>query len=325
MTQTTTVYASTDASAPVLNGTAGSMAALLDACLVNGYGSKPGAGWSIAYSGTNTRSYKTGRSGWNAYLYVGDTTATYASVAGYNNMGSASDAGTNRFPPAVSMVGTVVNAYFSKSTTADSTARPWVLIADQNTFYLFIETGALSASAIGPTAVGFGEFYSYRPSDTNNFFIAPCYGVANTYSSTMLHCEGYGVGSDGYRWLARNFSGQGPSIPYSQALHPCVGGTTLGIPSPAIVQPSPVDGTVSFSEVDIVEANQSNVTTNFLRGRLRGLWASGIALGAGETMSGAGVLAGRTFTGVASANKGINSAASQCVVTVETSSTWDTN
>ncbi len=43
---TVNLYQSTDASAPILTGSAGSLVTLLDACLVNGYGTKAGRGLS---------------------------------------------------------------------------------------------------------------------------------------------------------------------------------------------------------------------------------------------------------------------------------------
>ena len=50
---TVRVYRWDDASAPVLTGEVGKLAALLKACLVTGYGSKTAAGWSNPYSATN--------------------------------------------------------------------------------------------------------------------------------------------------------------------------------------------------------------------------------------------------------------------------------
>jgi hypothetical protein len=46
-TMTVRIYRSTDGSAPVLTGQAGKLTDLLDAILVNGYGSKTAAGWTI--------------------------------------------------------------------------------------------------------------------------------------------------------------------------------------------------------------------------------------------------------------------------------------
>lgn len=70
---TVTAYFSTDASAPTLTGTTGSLVALLDAILVNGYGAKAAAGWSIAYTGTSKRDYKQGTGSNGYYLDVDDS------------------------------------------------------------------------------------------------------------------------------------------------------------------------------------------------------------------------------------------------------------
>ena len=55
---TVTVYLSTDASAPTLDGNVGSLITVLDAVLVNGYGAKAAAGWTKAFSGTNKAAYR---------------------------------------------------------------------------------------------------------------------------------------------------------------------------------------------------------------------------------------------------------------------------
>jgi hypothetical protein len=55
------IYASTDVGAPVLNGiTKGSFINVLMACLVNGYGSKTGLGWTTPFNdpGSNTRVFR---------------------------------------------------------------------------------------------------------------------------------------------------------------------------------------------------------------------------------------------------------------------------
>lgn len=68
-----TLYQWTDASAPSLTGQVGSLTALLDAILVNGYGSVSAAGWSIAYTSTNKRQYAMASGGTGRQLYVDDT------------------------------------------------------------------------------------------------------------------------------------------------------------------------------------------------------------------------------------------------------------
>ena len=44
-----TVYRSTDAGAPLLTNSNGSLIAVLKACLVDGYGSKASAGWTAPF------------------------------------------------------------------------------------------------------------------------------------------------------------------------------------------------------------------------------------------------------------------------------------
>ena len=53
-----TVYRFDDAGAPTLSAAAGALISVLDACLVNGYGAKPAAGWTKAFSGTNQAAYR---------------------------------------------------------------------------------------------------------------------------------------------------------------------------------------------------------------------------------------------------------------------------
>lgn len=126
-----TEYRSTDSGAPVLSGTAGSLIALLDACLVNGYGAKAAAGWTKNYSGTNKAVYRPSH-GSRFYLRVlddgsdGAQGARLARVRGYESMSDV-DTGTGEFPTDAQVSG---GLYLGKSSTADSTARTWVVLAD---------------------------------------------------------------------------------------------------------------------------------------------------------------------------------------------------
>ena len=49
------LYQSSDVGAPIFYGTSGSLVDLLDACLVNGYGSKSGAGWIKPFPNTGNK------------------------------------------------------------------------------------------------------------------------------------------------------------------------------------------------------------------------------------------------------------------------------
>lgn len=167
------VYRSTDASAPVLTGVAGSLTALLDAVLVNGYGALPAAGWTINQTAASKRGYKQNLTGANnasgMLLYVDDTApgtggAKEARVCGFETMSAITPTGTGQFPlTAQSAVGTG-QLVIRKSNTADAIARPWTCIANGQTIYLFIESGDW-ASPVAAMPFIFGDFKPYKVSD----------------------------------------------------------------------------------------------------------------------------------------------------------------
>jgi hypothetical protein len=170
---TVRVYRSTDASAPVLTGSVGTLTALLDAILVNGYGSQAAAGWTIAFTTTNKRAYKQNLTGSNnssgMFLYVDDTGpgaggARDARTCGFETMSAITPTGTGQFPTSVqSLIGTG-QLVIRKSTTADATARAWTCVANGQTLYLFVESGD-STAPIATTTFAFGDFKSFKAND----------------------------------------------------------------------------------------------------------------------------------------------------------------
>lgn len=172
---TVRVYKSTDGSAPVLTGAAGSLVALLDAILVNGYGAKTAAGWTIGFTAANKRAYLQNLTGANnaagMYLYVDDSApgaggAREARACGFETMSAITPTGTGQFPTAAQSTIGVGTLVIRKSTTADATARAWTCIANGQTIHLFIETGDI----VGPPSLAaypfiFGDFTSYKTGD----------------------------------------------------------------------------------------------------------------------------------------------------------------
>lgn len=140
-----TVYRSTDPGAPVLNGQAGSLIALLHAVLVTGYGTgqttKLGAGWTRPYSSAGVHVYRNSVvNGSGAYLRVRDdasadmlNTGRLAQAWAYSSM-SDIDTGTDKTPnPAVQARGSLI----AKSPDTTSGSREWMVIATEIGFYLF--------------------------------------------------------------------------------------------------------------------------------------------------------------------------------------------
>lgn len=89
----------------------------------------PAAGWQKQFNDTNRAVYRSGNSGSTlCAIRVDDTTAQYATVLGAE---SYTDIST-----AVNSIGT---HYFKKSNLTDANARPWMIVADDKTFYIGIQ------------------------------------------------------------------------------------------------------------------------------------------------------------------------------------------
>ena len=160
------VYRWDDANAPVARGGRTSLIEILTACLVDGYGDKPGAGWTRPYintDGTVAAFRNNPTTGTGFWLRVDNTTSTnYAQVQGFEAMTSES-AGLLPF------VSTPLYMYMS--TVSTTTPRPWVLIADDRLFHLIVWPGA-SVSGFAATTIGhgasamvFGDGIPLQPSD----------------------------------------------------------------------------------------------------------------------------------------------------------------
>jgi hypothetical protein len=170
---TVRLYKSTDAGAPVLTGQTGSLVALLDACLVNGYGAKPAAGWTKAFAAANKGAYKqdtaASLNALGMLLYVDDTgpgagSSREARCCGFETMSAITPTGTGQFPTAAQTA--IVGGFVAirKSNTADATARAWTLIANGQSFYLFTESGD-NTLPVGAATFFFGDIKPYKPAD----------------------------------------------------------------------------------------------------------------------------------------------------------------
>src|ERR1035437_8888689 len=164
-----TIFSSSDVAGPgLLTGAAGTLLALLDACLVTSYaGHTLAAQWTkpIANAG-NIGSYKQG-AGAGLSLVINDAgpngTSTYKeawaiggeSVAG---VGSPVGTGSGQFPtPAQAL--TSGHVVIRKSASADATGRSWVLFANVSTFYLFVAAGDPAGVYL---AFMFGDVFSLK-------------------------------------------------------------------------------------------------------------------------------------------------------------------
>lgn len=320
-----TVYKSTDTSAPVLTGLAGALITVLDAILVTGYGTKAAAGWGKAFTGTNLAAYRA-PSGARHYLRVDDSASgTHAAgkeafLRAFEAM-TAISTGTMPFPTTTQLAS---GCFVRKSITADATARPWVCVADERTFYFFADSGDYS----GYASFMFGEFFSVKSTADAYRSILIARGIQETIGSTvnpmtiptasdetLEQLSALTVSLPGH-YCPRPFN----EVPFStrlgkhgNAAHSAA--HLVGIGN----YPNPVDNAVYLSQVWLHEA----ATNPIIRGRLRGFWhilhPVGIQINNGDTWSGTGALVGKTFVAIKPTAAGLG------MFVIETSSTWETN
>lgn len=165
-----TIYRSTDAGAPSLSGQPGALAALLDAVLVDGYGTgagaKTGLGWTREFLSPNKRVYRNNVvTGSGYYLRLDDANAQYGLLRGFESMSDV-DNGGNAVPTVAQMTN---GCLWPKSSTASATERPWFAIGTERCFYLFIRHTGIS----GQDAPHFaGDLASYVADDQHSFCVS---------------------------------------------------------------------------------------------------------------------------------------------------------
>lgn len=356
---TVRIYQSTDASAPVLTGQVGKLTDLLDAILVNGYGAKTAAGWTIGYTATNKRAYLQNLIGANnaagMYLYVDDNgpgagAAKEARTCSFETMSAITPVGTGQFPTgAQSAIGSG-QLVIRKSFTADATARPWTCIANGQTVYLFIETGDFATT---PTYAAFPFIFGdYFPAAAADPYAVQIIGRTGENTSLTSHDWLAAIGSPGTalgslatscsgHYTARSWPGVGGSVQFGktvdQTLMGIAGSTNLiGIVSTAV--PSNASGIIALGR------NANNPTffaypngpdgglymspirihhNNSVRGYMKGLWAPlhDRPLNHGDTFSGTGNLAGKSFI-CQQIPAFISSGNDVGQIVIETSDTW---
>lgn len=264
---TVSSYHSTDTSAPVLTGEAGSLIALLEQCLVLGYGSKAGAGWTKEFDESNVAAFRNGVAdgGLGLYLQVADDglgPGGYKSavITGYEAMSDATT-GTGPFP---NVSGGQDPVYWPKSHTEDSTPRPWELFADELLFYLFINHRHQYAGI--RAAQMFGDIVTAKSGDGYHCALIGCTAAAPSYpgiGQTFADLGSDFTKTQDAHFMARGYSQIGGSIPFGK-IGDRTASTDLG--GGGMLYPSPVDNGLWLSPLHAVES------PGVIRGKFPGLW-----------------------------------------------------
>jgi hypothetical protein len=253
-------------------------------------------GWSKPYTANSQATFRPA-SGVQHYFHVDDAApnATAYSLEGQvrgSETATAFMTGTNFFPT-VAQVAAGAGMAVRKSTGALSTNRAWIVIADERTCYVLIYTGD---SAAGPYSVAFGEIYSYLA--TTDLFRSIAIGRgANSglIGSDNLPILAAGIvgGTVGFHFMPRTYTGLGTSIQVGKLGHYTKQNGAQVCGAGGVAAPDPVTGAVLIHPVEVTEP-----TAQTVRGRMRGYFCPlhpATAFTDGDTVTGSGAYAGRTF------------------------------
>jgi hypothetical protein len=159
------------------------------------------AGWMQEFSGSNLAVFKSAVAGSTGFRFrVDDSAAKYAAVAGYESMTDV-NTGVGRFPTIAQGNGFVIGSSYS-----DASPRRWVFIADSKFFYFF---NAWSDSFLDIySSLFFGDFVSkFKTGDAYS-----CIFSSFPFSSAPYPFAEISYAYDGFKFVARSFSGMGSSV-----------------------------------------------------------------------------------------------------------------
>lgn len=134
------MYSSLDTGAPALSGTYfNRLRQILTACLVSGYGAKPGAGWTITHSHDQGVAYSNGEG--NAYFsYQDDTQRTNAGIIEtITDSSSKTPVGDNAYQASDGLTASGGNL--------SGTNTHWVVVADEKTCIVMFGGGFTGADS----------------------------------------------------------------------------------------------------------------------------------------------------------------------------------
>jgi hypothetical protein len=317
-----TVYTSSDANGPgPIAGAAGTLLTVLDGCLVNGYSGKTAAGWTKPFANaSNIGCYKQG-AGAGLGLVINDNgqnvTSTFkeAWAIGWEivaGVGSPVGTGTGQFPTPAQL-NTTGHCVVRKSVAASSATNYWILFADASTFYLFILTGDTANTYQG---FFFGDMFSLAGSADKYRCILMGNSTENSNSSNLGDTNLANTVTPGH-YMARSWGGTGTSLQVTK-----VGDYQVAFSnsfSGLLQQPNGPDNSYYLCPARVAE-----VGGPLIRGRLRGIYQVCHPVGNftdGQTFSGGGDFAGKTFSIV----KSIPSGGGGAFLAIETSNTVETN
>lgn len=254
--------------------------------------------WTKPFTGTNLAAYKsTDAAGTGMYLRVNDADAREARIIGYETM-SDMNTGTGDFPTNAQQAG---GLYVTRSTTANSTARSWILCGDSRAFYIAIAYNS-AVPGTGYETFGFGDLIPTLAGDDYGAFIAgkSLTGISGAPSAATCLSYSEGTGPANGMYGPRSYTATGSSIKYKKSAPMVVNYSASSIQSGSnahgLVYPNGPNGGLYVAPLNVLD----DATDNF-RGVVAGLyhfpqkvWASA-SLASKDTLTGVTGLSGKTL------------------------------
>jgi len=285
-----------DTSAPTLSSSAGSLITVLDAVLVNGFGSTSPLGWTKPYSGTNQAKYRMG-AGIMHYLLVADDStsgsATIAACAGFETSDSISS-GTGRYPAVGQGISSLGWVSCVKSTVASA---PWYIIGDERSFTLVTYFSGTDGG--DARCFHFGEYYNYGSPFTYRGNIVGQSSFSTSQSFESLHAVNVinTTAAIAGSFVCRPATGNPTSVNVGRIGDRSRGGYDAASNNIGVVPfPNSSDGGIYLAPIRITDPTTTPV--GGILGHLRGIWHQvhpSLSLVHKGVYQGSGALAGKSF------------------------------
>lgn len=256
-------------------------------------------GWDSVFSATNLEVFRSPNVvSPRHYLRIDDSTGSYARARAYETMSDV-NTGTNPYPTDAQANG---GGFWSKSGSADATARAWFLVGDDRTFYFLPITGTFGG-VYAHCHAAFGDIESLVPADAYGALLQCCesnLSIVNPTSHTtdLDYCTSASTANSGGSYLARPYTGIGTSLQ-----------TRRGVMYPTFTSvaairsgdanggqyPNGADGSLNLTRLPLCE-----LTSKTLRGYARGFYTcpqnvGPLTLSHADPVTGVTGLSGRTL------------------------------
>lgn len=265
------IYRYDDDNAPVASGLPGSLVGLLRACLVDGYGDKTPAGWTMPHAnaeGTLAAFRNNPETGSGFRLQVDNPNNT-AKLQGYEDM-TDEETGVKPFFAAPSFVNATANR------NNDNLPRPWIVFADDRFFLAVVwKSDTISAfenSLANRSATHAGHAWAALFGDgiplsgSDNYF---CLLFANADLVASLNATGASAATINYQYAARNIAGVDAAAPCALI----VGGGPLYLGTGGVTHHDNLPARVPGHEI-VSRPYVNDGTAYSMRGYVPGLWHS---------------------------------------------------